>query len=44
MMLRTCGAQGEDSKIMNRFKLEEVSYIDQAFRIPYETAEEFMES
>jgi len=43
-MLKTCNAQGSDSKIMNRWKIEEASYINQSFRIPYVTSEEFMES
>lgn len=42
LSLQTCGAQGTDSKIMNRFKVEEVEYINIAYKIPYLMAENYM--
>jgi hypothetical protein len=43
LSLQTCGAQGQDSKIMNRFKIEEVEYINIAYKVPYEMANAYME-
>lgn len=43
LSLQSCTAQGDDSKIMNRFLVEEVEYINIAYKIPYEMAENYME-
>jgi hypothetical protein len=43
LALDSCNAQGTDSKIMNRFKIEEVQYINVVYAIPYSMAEDYME-
>jgi len=43
LSLQSCGAQGTDSKIMNRFKVEEVEYINIAYKVPYEMAENYLD-
>lgn len=42
--LQSCTAQESGSKLVNRFKIEEVEYINIAFKVPYEIADDYMES
>ena len=43
MSLQTCGSQEGNSKIMNRWKLMDVEYINIAFKVPYTLAQDYME-
>jgi hypothetical protein len=40
--LETCSAQGDDAKIMNRWNVEPVEYIDLSYKIPYDSSEKFL--
>ena len=42
VMLQTCGSQVGTSKIMNRWKVEEVEYINIAFKVPYDKAQQYL--
>lgn len=43
LSLQTCGSQEGNSKIMNRWKLMDVEYINIAFKVPYMLAQDYME-
>ena len=43
LSLQTCGSQEGNSKIMNRWKLMDVEYINIAFKVPYTLAQDYME-
>lgn len=43
LKLETCGAQEGTSKIMNRWKIDEVEYINVAYQVPYQLSRDYME-
>ena len=43
MYLSTCEKQGSDSKSVNRWRVEEVEFINISFLLPYKLAKSYME-
>ena len=41
--LKSCNVQGSDSKLINRFVLEEVEYVNIGFLIHYKVASNYLE-
>ena len=43
MFTSTCEKQGSDSKSVNRWRVEEVEFINISFLLPYKLAKSYME-